>query len=104
MIQIIIALITAGATIINTIISKNTSKKVETIQELKKDIKKDLDSVKYENDKTYLTDFLSELEAGIQNSPIQIKRAYEIYEVYTKLLGNSYVHNNWEELVKKGVL
>lgn len=104
MIQIIIALITAGATIINTFISKNTSKKVETIQELKKDIKKDLDSVKYENDKTYLTDFLSELEAGTPKSPIQIKRAYEIYEEYTKLHGNSYVHNKWEELVKKGVL
>lgn len=104
MVQIIIALITAGATIINTFISKNTSKKVETIQELKKDIKKDLDSVKYENDKTYLTDFLSELEAGTPKSPIQIKRAYEIYEEYTKLNGNSYVHNKWEELVKKGVL
>ena len=75
-----------------------------TIEELKRDIKKDLDSVKYENDKTYLTDFLSELEAGIQKSPIQIKRAYEIYEEYTKLHGNSYVHNKWEELVKKGVL
>lgn len=104
MVQIIIALITAGATIINTFISKNTSKKVETIQELKKDIKKDLESVKYENDKTYLTDFLSELEAGTPKSPIQIKRAYEIYEEYTKLNGNSYVHNKWEELVKKGVL
>lgn len=104
MVQIIIALITAGATIINTFISKNTSKKVETIQELKKDIKKDLDSVKYENDKTYLTDFLSEVEVGQPKTEIQKKRAYEIYEEYTKLNGNSYVHNKWEELVKKGVL
>lgn len=104
MVQIIIAAITAGATIINTIISKNTSKKVETIEELKKDIKRNLDSVKYENDKTYLTDFLSELEAGIQKSPIQIKRAYEVYEEYTKLNGNSYVHDKWQELVKEGVL
>lgn len=104
MVQIIIALITAGATIINTFISKNTSKKVETIQELKKDIKKDLDSVKYENDKTYLTDFLSEVEAKQPKTEIQKRRAYEIYEEYTKLNGNSYVHNKWEELVKKGVL
>lgn len=104
MVQIIIALITAGATIINTFISKSTSKKVETIQELKKDIKKDLNSVKYENDKTYLTDFLSEVEAGQPKTEIQKKRAYEIYEEYTKLNGNSYVHNKWEELVKKGVL
>lgn len=104
MVQIIIALITAGATIINTFISKGTSKKVETIQELKKDIKKDLNSVKYENDKTYLTDFLSEVEAKQSKTEIQKRRAYEIYEEYTKLNGNSYVHNKWEELVKKGVL
>lgn len=104
MVQIIIALITAGATIINTFISKSTSKKVETIQELKKDIKKDLKSVKYENDKTYLTDFLSEVEAKQPKTEIQKRRAYEIYEEYTKLNGNSYVHNKWEELVKKGVL
>lgn len=104
MVQIIIALITAGATIINTFISKNTSKKVETIQELKRDIKKDLDSIKYENDKTYLTDFLSEVEAKQPKTEIQKRRAYEIYEEYTKLNGNSYIHNKWEELVKKGVL
>lgn len=104
MVQIIIALITAGATIINTFISKNTSKKVETIQELKRDIKKDLDSVKYENDKTYLTDFLSEVEAKQPKTEIQKRRVYEIYEEYTKLNGNSYIHNKWEELVKKGVL
>lgn len=104
MVQIIIALITAGATIINTIISKNTSKKVETIEELKKDIKKDLDSVKYENDKTYLTDFLSEIEAGQTKTEIQKKRAYEVYEEYKKLHGNSYVHDKWEELKKKGML
>lgn len=104
MVQIIIALITAGATIINTFISKNMSKKVETIQELKRDIKKDLDSVKYENDKTYLTDFLSEVEAKQPKTEIQKRRAYEIYEEYTKLNGNSYIHNKWEELVKKGVL
>lgn len=104
MVQIIIALITAGATIINTFISKNTSKKVETIQELKRDIKKDLDSVKYENDKTYLTDFLSEVEEKQPKTEIQKRRAYEIYEEYTKLNGNSYIHNKWEELVKKGVL
>ena len=71
---------------------------------MKKDIKKDLNSVKYENDKTYLTDFLSEVEAKQPKTEIQKRRAYEIYEEYTKLNGNSYVHNKWEELVKKGVL
>lgn len=57
-----------------------------------------------QNDKTYLTDFLSEVEGGQLKTEIQKKRAYEIYKEYTKLHGNSYVHNKWEELVKKGVL
>ena len=104
MVEIIITVITAGATIINTIISKITNKKVEKIEEIKQELIKDLNSVKYENDKTYLTDFLSELELGNKKSPIQIKRAYEVYEEYTDLNGNSYVHDKWQELVSKGKL
>lgn len=102
--EVVIALIGAGASIITAIISKNTSRKVETIQDIKQELIKDLNSVKYENDKTYLTDFLSELEAGNKKSPIQIKRAYEVYEEYTKLNGNSYIHDKWEELVSNGKL
>jgi len=67
---------------------------------LKKEIKED----KREKDKTYLTDFLSDLENGQTKSDIQIKRAYEVYEEYSDLHGNSYVHDKWEELVKEGVL
>lgn len=104
MIEIIITIITAVATIINTIISKMTSKKIETIQDIKEEFKKDLNLVRYENDKTTLTNFLSEIELGEKKSQIQIRRAYEVYEEYTKLNGNSYVHDKWEELVKKGKL
>lgn len=57
-----------------------------------------------EHDKTYLTDFLSDIENKQSKSDIQIKRAYEIYEEYTNLKGNSYVHSKWEELEKKGAL
>lgn len=98
MVEIIIAVITAGATIINTMISKRTSNKVETIQDIKKEFIEELNLVKYENDKTYLTDFLSEVEAGNKKSEIQIKRAYEVYEEYTKLNGNSYIKMEWERL------
>ncbi len=49
-----------------------------------------------EHDKTYLTDFLSDIENKQPKSDIQIKRAYEIYEEYTNLKGNSYVHSKWE--------
>ncbi len=93
MIQIILAFIAIIPSVATLIVNCYQNKKIDKI-----------DKVRLESDKTYLIDFLSELEAGIQKSPIQIKRAYEIYEEYTKLRGNSYVHNKWEELVKKGVL
>ena len=101
LIEIIVTFITAGATIINTVISKKTSKKVETIQDIKEEFKNNLNSVKYENDKTYLTDFLSEIENGNKKSEIQIRRAYEVYEEYTKLNGNSYIRTEWERLKKE---
>lgn len=100
MISIIIACIPIIPSVATLIINCYQNKKIDKIKELKNNI----DQVRLENDKTYLTDFLSELENGIQKSPIQIKRAYEIYEEYTKLNGNSYVHSKWEELSKKGVL
>lgn len=93
MIQIILAFIAIIPSVATLIVNCYQNKKIDKI-----------DKVRLESDKTYLIDFLSELEAGIQKSPIQIKRAYEIYEEYTKLHGNSYIHNKWEELVKKGVL
>ena len=115
MVEIIITLITAVTAIVNTIISKKTSKKVETIQDIKEDFKNEIQSVQkqqkqdmdkhiLEADKTYLTNFLSEVEQGVTKTEIQIRRAYEVYEEYTSKNGNSYIHDKWEELVKEGIL
>lgn len=98
-------------TIINTIISKKTNKKVDNIENLNKKIdkmreesKKDMIEHTLDADKTYLINFLSELENGLKKTDVQIKRAYEIYERYSKNGGNSYVHDKWEESKKKGLL
>lgn len=93
MIQIILAFIAIIPSVATLIVNCYQNKKIGKI-----------DKVRLESDKTYLTDFLSEVEGGQLKTEIQKKRAYEIYEEYTKLHGNSYVHNKWEELVKKGVL
>lgn len=78
-------------TIINTIISKKTNKKVDNIENLNKKIdkmreesKKDMIEHTLDADKTYLINFLSELENGLKKTDVQIKRAYEIYERYSK--------------------
>ena len=97
---IVVALITVSGTIINTIISKRTNKKVDSITEFRKDFKEHI----LDADKTFLTDFLSEIENGVKKSDIQKERAHEIYERYTENGGNSYVHSRWEEAKKKGLL
>ena len=94
---IIVAIITVAGTIANTIISKRTNKKVDTISELKQYIedmreenKRDMLEHTLDADKTFLINFLSELENGIEKSDVQIKRAYEVYERYGK--------NRWKRL------
>lgn len=90
---VIVAIINAIGVIINTLISNKTKKKVD-----------DMNDIKFEEYKIYLTDFLSEMENGIYKSPIQIKMAYEIYEKYTAMNGNSFIHAKWDELEEKGIL
>lgn len=104
MIEVIVVLITTAGTIINSYISKSTNKKINKIEEIKVEFESELNKLKKEQDKTYLTDFLADIESGQTKTQLQIKRAYEIYEEYTELHGNSYVHDKWEELVKEGVL
>ena len=108
---IVVALITVTGTIINTVISKKTNKKIDTVNDLnkkldfmRKESKEDMKKHTLDADKTYLINFLSELENGGQKTDVQIKRTYEIYERYTQNGGNSYVHDKWEEVKKKGLL
>lgn len=108
---IIVALITVAGTIANTVINKRTNKKIDIIEEVKKKIdfmrresKQDMLEHTIDADKTYLINFLSDLENGVPKTDVQIKRTYEIYERYTKNGGNSYVHDKWEEVKKLGLL
>lgn len=51
--------------------------------------------------KNYLVRFLSDVENGEKLDNVEIERAYEVYDHYTKdLKGNSYIHDKWERLMK----
>lgn len=52
--------------------------------------------------KSYLVEFLADVEQGIDKNDIQMKRAYEVYDHYIKIGGNSYIKHTWEELILKG--
>ena len=102
---IIVAIITVVGTIANTLISKKTNKKIENINDInnkrdfmRKESKEDMLKHTIDADKTYLINFLSDLENGVPKTEVQIKRTYEIYERYVKNGGNSYVHDKWEEV------
>lgn len=69
---------------------------------LKKQVSKDIRKLDYSQAKTYLTDFLSEVEDGVIKKDIQIQRATEIYDHYIKdLKGNSYIKTKWDKLMIK---
>ncbi len=124
--SIIVAFITSCGVIINTIISNKTQKKVETIGDLKKEFKTETENIKNqfkmeinsikeefktnlndarrENDKTFLTDFITEMKNGEKKSEIQIMRAREVKKEYNNLNGDSYIDCEWKKLEKEGIL
>ena len=63
-------------------------------------INKKIDKLDIHQCRNYLVDYLADIEAGITKNEIQTKRAYEIYDHYTELGGNSYIHDKWEKLMK----
>ena len=124
MVTIITSLISAISLIIIAIINKNTNKKVEDntnifeqkFNEIKEEILKEVENNReeytkqinnhiLENDKTYLTDFMADVEAGEPKAEMQITRAYEIKAEYDNLVkGDTYIKNKWKELVRKNFL
>lgn len=66
-----------------------------------KQMNKSIDKMDYSSCKTYLTDFLTDIENGIKKSEIQIQRANELYDHYIlDLDGNSYIKTKWDQLMK----
>lgn len=87
------ALITAMTVIIGAV-SKIFKKAIEPIN-LK------IESLDRCQCKTFLVEFLSDVENGIKKDEVQVQLAYEVYDRYTiELHGNSYVHDKWERLMK----
>ena len=54
--------------------------------------------------KTDLVNFINDVECGVSKSQIQKLNAHELYDRYTQLGGNSYVHDHWQNLMKEGKL
>lgn len=66
-------------------------------------IDKKIDSIELNYIRSYLVNFMCQVE-NEKVSNEQIINAYDLYDRYCDMGGNSYVHDKWEKLKKEGKL
>ena len=76
---------------------------VKTIDRTLKPINDKIDNLEVSSIKTDLVNFMALAEQE-QVSREQIQNAYDLFDRYHKLGGNSYIHDKWEKLKKEGKL
>ena len=78
-------------------------KVIRKIDNFKSDFDKRINEIDRSQSKNYLVRFLKDIERGEDLGEIEIQRAYECYEHYTKDIdGNGYIQNWWNKLMKGG--
>lgn len=104
--QVLIALvfIMSLLTNIKSLIKEFKNPIDKKLQEAIKPITEQIVSLELSSIKTDLINFINDIEHGVPKSQIQKFNAHELYGRYTKLGGNSYVHDHWEKLEKEGKL
>lgn len=100
MIEITITAISTIGVILQALISNSNKKKLDTINTLDAKINQAI----LNSEKTYLADFMADLEKGETKTQEQIKRAYEIKEQYNALGGDSYIDSQWDKLKSRNLL
>lgn len=102
----VILLLKYCKSILNNVITKPILKKMDSNKQALENqielVKKDLSVVGEDQCKNYLVRFLADVEDGEKLSEVEIERAYDAYEKYTKIYnGNSYIHDRWIKLMKR---
>ena len=64
-------------------------------------INKSLIEIDLSQCKNFLVRFLADVEQGNKIDEVEKERAYEVYEHYTKIGGNSYIHSKWVKLMEE---
>ena len=96
-----------GAIVSLITFSKSFIKKVlkpinEKIDDLQVSSSQSRNNIELELIKIILINFINDVDQGINKSAIQKQNAYELYDRYKKLGGNSYVHERWKSLQSEG--
>ena len=97
-----------GITTIITILKKFISKILKPIEkkidDLQENSSKSRNNIELELIKMILVNFVNDIDQGISKTPIQKQNAYELFDRYQTLGGNSYVHDRWMKLKDEGKL
>ncbi len=94
----IISLIAFSKTIISKIL-KPLNEKIDKLQKVSTEGR---NNIELELIKIILIGFINDMEKGNEKTSIQKENAYELYDRYQALGGNSYVHDRFEKLIKEG--
>lgn len=86
--------------------SRNFIKKIlnplkKEIQEIQEIAATSRNNMEIELIKVILANFINDVDQGIKKSQIQKQNAFELYDRYLSLGGNSYIHENWKKLIKE---
>ncbi len=89
--------------------SKNFIKKIlkplkEEINEFQEAALQNRNNIELELIKVILANFINDVEKGVPKSQIQKQNAFELYDRYLTLGGNSYIHENWKKLLSENKL
>ncbi len=99
--SIFIGAITAIITFSKSFISKILVPINEKIDHLESASSMGRNNIELELIKIILINFINDIEQGVLKTPVQKRNAYELYDRYVSLGGNSYVHDKWEELIRE---
>ncbi len=80
-------------------ILKPINQKIDDLQDISS---KGRNNIELELIKMILVNFINDIEQGIDKSQIQKQNAFELYDRYQLLGGNSYIHDRWQKLKKEG--
>ena len=98
----VIGAITSLIAFSKTFVAKILKPINQKIEQFEKIATKGRNNIELELIKIILANFINDMESGLPKSDIQKKNAYELYDRYQTLGGNSYIHDCWEKLIKEG--
>ena len=79
-------------------LEKNLNKRIDSLEQ---NLNSKTENLELNQCKNYLVHFMYDAEkCEVTNE--QIQNAYDMYDKYTKLGGNSYIHDKWKKLIKGG--